>query len=216
MTNDLIVLVILDAMCLCLCHPITQIRTSRNLDWLLTKKNAIHHQKPQKKQHRAHNCKTMRPFEASSPIQTKLQPPTTTQQVRTKFFHQMIGIDSGSPTTPTKPAALEGTTKEALPIATPSPNWVHPQTLKVNRSKQALKYDRNDDKIYCCKRRRVDPAAGNSAKRRKSITFDDSVDVLPIPMRSEYSNRVRERLWSNGGEIYQNAARNAIEFASEG
>jgi hypothetical protein len=48
------------------------------------------------------------------------------------------------------------------------------------------------------------------------ITFDDDVCVAHIPMRSEYSDRVRSRLWSNRYEIHENATRNAIEFQAEG
>lgn len=51
---------------------------------------------------------------------------------------------------------------------------------------------------------------------QKKLTFDDSVAVVPIPMRDEYSERVKERLWSSRVELHENAQRNAIEFASEG
>lgn len=51
---------------------------------------------------------------------------------------------------------------------------------------------------------------------RRKICFNDSVSVVPIPMRTEYSDRVRSRLWSNRYEIHENASRNAIEFAAEG
>ena len=53
-------------------------------------------------------------------------------------------------------------------------------------------------------------------KAKKTLSFGDTVMVMPIPMRNEYSNRVRSRLWSNAMEIYENAARNAYEFAAEG
>ena len=39
---------------------------------------------------------------------------------------------------------------------------------------------------------------------------------MPIPMRTEYSNTIKERLWSSSNDLYQNAVRNSIEFASEG
>lgn len=52
--------------------------------------------------------------------------------------------------------------------------------------------------------------------RRRKICFNDSVKVAHIPMRSEYSERVRSRMWSNRYEIHENATRNAIEFQAEG
>lgn len=50
----------------------------------------------------------------------------------------------------------------------------------------------------------------------KRLTFNETVSVVPIPMRTDYSQRVRERLWNNATEIQMNAQRNALEFASEG
>lgn len=58
--------------------------------------------------------------------------------------------------------------------------------------------------------------SGSTGKREARITFNAEVKVVPIPMRDEYSKRVKERLWTNAEELQQNAQRNAFEFAAEG
>jgi hypothetical protein len=53
-------------------------------------------------------------------------------------------------------------------------------------------------------------------RKSTKIAFQDQVEVLPIPTRYEYSNRIKKRIWSNQHELRENAERNAVEFASEG
>lgn len=67
------------------------------------------------------------------------------------------------------------------------------------------------------------PSSGGSSsdgskneKRRRGLTFNDHVTVVPIPKREEYSKRIRDRLWVNARDLQSQAARNAVEFASEG
>lgn len=52
--------------------------------------------------------------------------------------------------------------------------------------------------------------------RKRVISLQKTVKVIPIPQRSEYSSHESERLWSSSEEIQTNATRNSIEFASEG
>ena len=61
------------------------------------------------------------------------------------------------------------------------------------------------------------PSSASSASTGdRRLTFKETVNVMPIPMRADYSQRVRERLWNDADEIMLNAQRNAMEFASEG
>ncbi len=53
-------------------------------------------------------------------------------------------------------------------------------------------------------------------RSKRRVSLNGNVAVIPIAQRTEYSSLVRERIWSSASELYQNAARNALEFAAEG
>jgi len=128
--------------------------------------------------------------------------PASSQQVRTKFL-SVIGIESAAEHSATPPKARHM-----------SKEWIHPRQEQAARFEENLKYNPEDDALYSPKRKNMDTSTDEKPKKR--ISFDTTVKVLPIPMRDEYSNRVRSRLWSNAVEIHQNATRNSIEFAAEG
>jgi hypothetical protein len=53
-------------------------------------------------------------------------------------------------------------------------------------------------------------------KQKKRVSVNKVVIVVPIPSRAEYCSETRQRIWSSAAELYANAARNTVEFASEG
>lgn len=53
-------------------------------------------------------------------------------------------------------------------------------------------------------------------KKSRRIVFKEEVEVLPIPTRNEYSDRIKSLIWSNRYELQENAERNAREYAAEG
>jgi hypothetical protein len=64
--------------------------------------------------------------------------------------------------------------------------------------------------------RKTDPLPTQPNTKSTKIVFQEDVEVMSIPTRHEYSDRIKSRIWSNRYELQENAERNAVEFASEG
>ena len=88
--------------------------------------------------------------------------------------------------------------------AEPYPNGARDAYSRFFGTKQSKSYDSKPNK---------DDA---NPPRRRKLTFKDDVQVVPIPMRSEYSNRIKERMYNGRVELSENAQRNVVEFEAEG
>jgi hypothetical protein len=53
-------------------------------------------------------------------------------------------------------------------------------------------------------------------RKGRTVSFDDSVSVHPIPTRHQYPLQVRKEIWSCKREMLYNMKRNVTEFAAEG
>jgi len=97
----------------------------------------------------------------------------------------------------------------------------------IPRFRQQLQYDRNEERLYLEQRKsrqlsssptsngELAHAVSGKAKQRRQVKFHEGVIVAPIPMRNEYSDRTRSKLWNDPEELQANIARNRIEFSAE-
>lgn len=143
---------------------------------------------------------------------TPLMKLSSSQKLKSKFFN-VIGIES-SPNHLNGLSSFETDPYRSHGKINQPPRMRHPRTAGVVSSQEALKYNHKDDFSQHRRRKNINAEAADGGK--KKITFDDVVQVLPIPKRNEYSNRISCRLWSGAVEINENAARNSVEFAAEG
>jgi hypothetical protein len=57
-------------------------------------------------------------------------------------------------------------------------------------------------------------SSSNNSKHR--VQFNETVDILSIPSRHQFSNRIKQVYWSSKEEICSNAERNIMEYEYEG
>ena len=50
----------------------------------------------------------------------------------------------------------------------------------------------------------------------RRLTFNETVSVVHIPRRDEYSERIQNHLWHSSDTLKENIIRNAVEFAADG
>lgn len=57
--------------------------------------------------------------------------------------------------------------------------------------------------------------SNRTPQSRGSVSFCNAVTVIPIPSRTDYSDRIKGSLWTSAGEMQEQVLRNCVEFAAE-
>jgi hypothetical protein len=162
------------------------------------------------------------------------------QEIRSRLLSRLGIYDTTSPATTTTTAATTGPVQHHQPMTAaqqrrvrilrgmgvgyqvfkspPDGSAMRKPLNGVVPSMEPLKsdYDDDDDDDNNIDEDAEMNAVSGVKRKTTRIAFQDQVEVLPIPTRHEYSDRIKSRIWSNRHELQENAERNAVEFASEG
>lgn len=114
----------------------------------------------------------------------------------------------------------EGTRDQSAVSLSAEFSWGNPWSFLLGQKQQTPTSDpspsSSNDNVVEETVEDVEKTSNASQKPKKGVSFSNKVMVVPIPLRHDYSRRMRQRLWTPAEEIHENAQRNAVEFSSEG
>jgi hypothetical protein len=131
------------------------------------------------------------------PQKNTLRKPTQPSPIKT--------VSTGRPTTcrPNRLSSLLGS--------------VEPIHAKLNDSTEfssslLVEENASSESSACCAPSTTTTRTSNSSR----VHFNETVSVVEIPSRYQYSDRIKKFIWSDRYELSENAERNVVEFAHEG
>ena len=92
----------------------------------------------------------------------------------------------------------------------PSHRNISTEPLKDTAATDDSSADATESSTSC-----LSSSSSSLRSKSRSVSFDDSVTVRPIPRHDAYPSNIKHLIWADPHEIYENATRNSIEFAAE-
>lgn len=147
-------------------------------------------------------------------LATMSSPPADSNQIRAKLLHR-LGIYDGPPKSTSQPMTAAQHRRLRILRGMGVGSTYHPSPPDGSAARPPL----DGAKPFQEKLKEYETPVqlkNAPAKKATKIAFQEDVEVVPIPTRYEYSDRIKSRIWSNRHELQENAERNAVEFAAEG
>jgi hypothetical protein len=126
---------------------------------------------------------------ASSSASSSVSPSSSPSSWRVRSnYLQRVGIVCSSP------IIMKATQSSGTLIS--APERTTRDLRNVPRFNAPLRFKENDDGVHHQDRRNSEDSL-----ERKRVKFREDVTVVPIPMRSEYSDRIKTKLWTGRVEL---------------
>lgn len=152
---------------------------------------------------------------SSSSSSSSVSPPSSTPsswRVRSNYLQRIGIVRTTSPIIAIKKAAA--TTPSSCTLLS-APERTTRDLRNVPRFNAPLRYEEKDGDDEDGDVHRRNRLISEGSQDGKRVNFREDVTVVPIPMRSEYSDRIKTKLWTGRVELCEIVERNLEEFAAE-